>query len=288
MTCIRTPSAGRAAAAAWHRRRSDAPKDGGHCAARYPAAVSTAPVPRPPVPASPGSGTVPTTRNAAARGAPSGDVTVTRTVPPMRVPASRMVVTPSAISWSPAGSRPSAVDSSTGPRTAAVASARTLTVPTVIAGTVTAVIRSIAGSRMSSLTRFAGGLAPGAEDVMTAWNGSPYSSGEAIRCARLAPNTAVAHSAAIAATAPVKAVRTGADRAPRPTACPMPRTAATGRPIAAAAAAISEGRGTRAPSRNPLRPPGCTLTVWTAIRPPVCAGCRIRRAGDEFSPRRAS
>jgi len=116
---------------------------------------------------------MPTTRRRAVRGVPSGDATVTRTVSPIRAPVPRMVATPSAISPSPEGSRPSTADSSTVPLTGVAASARTPILLTVIAGAVARVIRSIAGSRFSSVSSLSVGTAPGPEDWKYAWNGAP-------------------------------------------------------------------------------------------------------------------
>ena len=112
-------------------------------------------------------------RNRFVRGVPSGSVTVTWTDRPMRAPAARMVPAPSAISPSPKGSRPSAADSSTGPRTGVTAAARTLILLTVIAGTLTSVTRSIAGSRASAASRPGLVGRAGPRPLTNAWNGDP-------------------------------------------------------------------------------------------------------------------
>ena len=56
---------------------------------------------------------------------PVGSCTVTPRTDPTWAPTWCRVVTPSAISWSPVGSRPSTVERSIGPRTAFPAMART-------------------------------------------------------------------------------------------------------------------------------------------------------------------
>ena len=67
-------------------------------------------------------------------------------------------------------------------------------------------------------------LAPPSEAKYT-WNGAPYSAGEETRCVRLAPKTAVAHSAATAITVPSSAVATGSPPRPRSSACRIPISA---------------------------------------------------------------
>ena len=145
------------------------PGEGGHTRPAYPSVVIAAPVPIPPVPKSVGRGSSPTTRNRPARMAPSESVAVTRTREPIRAPTVRMVEAPRAIWSSPAGSRPSAADSSIGPRTAVAAMARTLTRLTVTAGSETRVIRPIARSPSSSLIRGSWPMAPGPALLKKSW-----------------------------------------------------------------------------------------------------------------------
>ena len=87
--------------------------------------VKADPVPSPPPPASLGNDAVPTTRNGTVREPPVGSCTVTRRTDPTWAPTWCSVVTPSVMSSSPVGSRPSTVDRSIGPRTAFPAMART-------------------------------------------------------------------------------------------------------------------------------------------------------------------
>ena len=67
------------------------------------------------------------------------------------------------------------------------------------------------------------------------WNGSPYNLGVAVRCERLAPKTAVPHSAITASTVPRKALPTGTVDPPllRCRAFRTPITALGGAPVAA-------------------------------------------------------
>ncbi len=84
-----------------------------------------------------------------------------------------------------------------------------------------------------------------------AWKGAPYSAGVKTRWARLAPKTAVPHSAASASTLPSSAVPTGTGSRPRPrsSAYLMPMTAAGGAPPLAAALTTAAGSGRGAGSR---------------------------------------
>ena len=104
----------------WH---AGWPGPGGHCAWMKALVVITAPLPRPPVPAF--RDARPITRKLATCGAPAGSATVTRTVPPSRAPVARIVATPSMMSRSPRGRRPSTADSRAGPRTGVITTVRT-------------------------------------------------------------------------------------------------------------------------------------------------------------------
>ena len=86
------------------------------------------------------------TRNRAAWGRPAGSETVTRTVPPTRAPVARIVATPSMMSRSPRGSRPSTADSSAGPRTGVMVTLRTCWPLTLTSTKAPSVIREMARS----------------------------------------------------------------------------------------------------------------------------------------------
>ena len=138
-------------------------RPGGHCAPRNALVVITAPLPSPPVPAF--REARPMTRNGAAWAWPAGSDTVTRTVPPTRAPVARIVATPSMMSRSPRGSRPSTADSSAGPRTGVMVTVRTCWPLTLTATKAPRVICEMARSfrRLSS-----------SGPVTTAWDpGSP-------------------------------------------------------------------------------------------------------------------
>jgi len=107
-------------AARWH---AGWPGPGGHWASMKALVVITAPLPSPPVPAF--REARPITRKRATRDAPAGSETVTRTFPPRWAPVARMVATPSMMSRSPCGRRPSTADNRAGPRTGVITIVRT-------------------------------------------------------------------------------------------------------------------------------------------------------------------
>ena len=106
--------------------------------------VITAPLPRPPVPAF--RDARPITWNLVTCGAPAGSATVTRTVPPSGAPVARIVATPSMMSRSPRGRRPSTADSRAGPRTGVITTVRTCLPLTLTSTNAPSVICLIAGS----------------------------------------------------------------------------------------------------------------------------------------------
>ena len=116
----------------------------GHCALMKALVVITAPFPSPPVPAF--RDARPITRKLAACGVPSGSATVTRTVPPTRAPVARIVATPSMMSRSPRGRRPSRADSRAAPRTGVIATVRTCLPLTLTSTKAPRVICSMASS----------------------------------------------------------------------------------------------------------------------------------------------
>src|SRR6266851_2651179 len=197
----------------------------------------------------------PITRNIDLCGTPDGSATVTRARPPSRAPVLRIVAAPSTICWSPPGRCPSPADIRAGPRTAVTASARTRLPLTSTSTRAASVIRLIALSRrrLSSSGPVTTAWAPGSPFVAKyAWYGVPYKAGEETRCVRLAPNTAVAHSAATAITVPSNAVPTGMGCAPRlrSSAYWTPISTLGGAPVTATALT----RGTAA-VRGGSRPP---------------------------------
>src|SRR6266566_5285932 len=231
-------------------RQAARPPPGGHWTAVSALMVIAAPLPSPPVPKLGRKDARPTTRNRAVCVAPvTGLGTVTRTVPPGRAPMARIVAAPSMMSRSPRGSRPSTAEMSAGPRTAFIASERTCRPLASISAVVTRVIRVIAGSRRRLVSSAPVRTAPDPVPwlVNSAWNGAPYSAGEVMSRVRLAPNTAVAHSAATAITMPSSAVPTGTGRRPRPrsSACRTPITALGGAPVPASARTSGAGAARR-------------------------------------------
>ena len=103
------------------------------------------------------------------------------------------------------------------------------------------------------LKRTGSGLAPLPGSVKLSWNVSPYSLGVAVRCERLAPKTAVPHSAMTARTVPRRALPTGTAAPPvlRSRAFRTPITALGGAPIAAKWVTTAEDRGMASRSSGP-------------------------------------
>ena len=84
------------------------------------------------------------------------------------------------------------------------------------------------------LNRAGSGVPPPLGSEIFSWKGSPYSLGVAVRCDRLAPKTAVPHSAITAKTVASRALPTGTLAPPllRSSALRIPITTLGGAPIA--------------------------------------------------------
>ena len=130
----------------------------------------------------------------------------------------------------------------------------------------------------------------------SAWNGTPYSAGEEMSRVRLAPNTAVAHSAATASTMPSSAVPTGTGCRPRPrsSAYRTPISALGGAPIQATARTSATGTGRRGgpprsrASRTAGQADSATTIATVASTPASVTSGSMTTAPAELAASRAS
>src|SRR5665213_2768572 len=160
---------------------------------------------------------------------------------PTWAPTSLMVAAPSAI-WPPLlGSCPSTVEKRSGPRTGDAATVHVITLLIDSSPPPAPLVIALMAPSCSRLARRMGSDGP-PFGLKLSWNGSPYNFGVAVRCERLAPKTAVPHSAVTASTVPSKALPIGTVPPPllRSSALRIAITALGGAPVVARRAATTD------------------------------------------------